>query len=246
MSDARGEAVTLNADSLYAALGKQHLPRILYLSACHSAPVAQELSQIIPITIGTTDEIKNYFAWESSIAFYEELYSGGTVLDAFNVSRQLLGALGAKVTTAIFSSDQNILRKKLFNPPQLLARFSKRGEQRSGDYYFEPGFLGAPKNTTQIVYFTDDMTFVNKENTWEEDLCWVSRDKEYEDGIRWLDDCWNCTADFDLFATAVTQDGEARTVHAKVKDALLSYYSRKAAEEDRSIPQKVMLLIDKF
>ena len=235
--DSHGRAVALTLQSLPAALGVRR-PRLLYLSACHSAALAEQLKTEIPIVIGTTDSIENYFAREASAAFYEALFTGYSVKEAFDASSGLLKALSDnKVTTELFCSPSDG-RKVLFSPPRLVARFEGM-KQGDGNFLFEPGFLGASEHTTQTIFFTDDETFIRKRKGLERSLCWVNRDKAYGDGIRWLDRCWQCDGDFNLFATAVTQNGEHRTVHAKASDALSAYYRAEEAK-GKKVPKRIL------
>jgi hypothetical protein len=240
LTDSHGSTVTLNSQSLPAAIGAMFRPRLLYLSACNSAPVAAQLKNEIPLVIGTTDQIANYYAREASTAFYECLFSGYTVEDAFKVSKSLLETLSGGVSTDLFAKLETDRRAILFQPPRLVARFKPNYNQRRGHFSFEPGFRGAPVHTTQVVFFTDDTTFLDSEEpSMEENLCWVCRDKAY-DGIRWLDDYWQCDGDFDLYATAVTQEGKHTTVHAKVKDALTEFYKAEAIKTGNLTPNPIL------
>jgi hypothetical protein len=240
--DSLGKTVSLNAGNVTAALGTQFRPHVIYLSACHSAPLAEQLSNEVPVTIGTTDDVENYYAREASMAFYESLYSGNTVQQAFDVSKSLLETLSREVSTRMFSKATEARRHILHHPPQLVARFSKLDDQGDKEFWFEPGFLGVPDNTNQAIFFTNDMTYAKSDKTLENDLCWISRDSDYGD-IHWLDEYWKCKGDFRMFATAVTGSGEFRTVYAKVADALMAYYTIEAAKRGAQVSKRIQDLI---
>jgi len=239
--DLLGRQVDLNPNNISAALGVRFRPHVLYLSACSSAPVAEQMRSHVPVTIGTTEDIENYFARETSMAFYENLYAGCTIQEAFEVSRSLLETLDKTLSTKMFCQSEDAARRVLYRPPQLVARFSDLDDQKADKFYIEPGFLGVPDNTNQIVFFTNDLSFRQSDDSLEEDLCWINREPDHET-IRWLGEYWNCSEDFRMFATAVTNKGEFKTVYAKVTDALTAHYDMEAARGSR-VPRKIKELI---
>lgn len=245
LADTYGGEVKLTNDKIAAAFGDIR-PTVLFLSACHSGPVAKSLSGQFPVVIGTNADVENYPAHEAAAAFYDSLAMGNTIEGAYDTSSALLMALsGDQVKTEIYAQ-KGAARRVLFNPPQLLARFGDT--PKSGKwFYFEPGFLGAPKHTMQTLFFTDDPTFKQPKQSWEESLCWIARGKSYnvDHDVRWLGHLWSCVGDFELYATATAQQGEFRTVYSHASDALSAYY-RIEDSNGIKVPKKIWQTIDEL
>ncbi len=64
--------------------------QLVLLSACHSAPIAEALAEVIPCTIGIRAQISDSAAITFAAAFYQALGFGRNIQDAFDLGRNAL------------------------------------------------------------------------------------------------------------------------------------------------------------
>jgi len=63
---------------------------LVLLSACHSAPIAEALAEVIPCTIGIREQITDSAAITFAAAFYQALGFGRNIQEAFDLGRNAL------------------------------------------------------------------------------------------------------------------------------------------------------------
>jgi hypothetical protein len=64
--------------------------QLVLLSACHSAPIAEALAEVIPCTIGIREAITDSAAITFAAAFYQALGFGRNIQEAFDLGRNAL------------------------------------------------------------------------------------------------------------------------------------------------------------
>jgi CHAT domain len=225
LSSNENETVNLTAEMLYAFLPILRPPRVIYLNACNSMSIAETLATEfgVPVAIGTSAPIKNWVARASARNFYERLFSGMTVEQAFGTCQQMARALSRGSVdmkmycgTGSYPPGKEVLRRK----PLLVADFADGG--RLNGRYFILGVDGCTPDTTQVVFFTDDESYVPDDpNDKENELCTVVRGKVV-DGKLWTEDDepWWADGDVQLYAVAVTGSGMCYTVTSFLSDAI--------------------------
>jgi hypothetical protein len=95
-----------------------------------------------------------------------------------------------------------------------------------GVYSVVLGVVGCPANTTQIIFFTDDESFIGKkQDNLPNDLCDVVRGAPVR-GVVWLDSAepWRVIGDFRMFAVGVTGDGQTFSVASTLCEAIETRY----------------------
>src|SRR6266700_1415387 len=190
LTNSKEHPVRLSAQALLAVL-TAHLPRLVYINACTSEEIAQELSRVIPYVIGTTADITNFAARKSAVTFYRCLLRGQTLRGAYEASAATVETLGASVKTALHMLPGSQPSKEIFyRLPQLVAYFSgNRFDARNGRHSFEIGLSGASENTIQVAFCTDDESFLSKDADPTRTLCSIVRTNAINGEI-WLADGW--------------------------------------------------------
>ena len=216
-------AVKLDASTLIAFLAHERPPRLIYLNACDSLPIADELAAVVPMTIGISAPITNRAARASAVAFYERILDGARVAEAFSVAKKMVEVMDHQTASAsLFArGGANPALEVLHRTPRLVAGLC--GELKAGQKRFNVrfGLIGCPSNTAQVIFFTDDESYVNDEESYEEDLCLVVRGYPVR-GIIWADaqDKWETYGDFRIFAVGVTGDGLTFSICSMLCDAI--------------------------
>jgi hypothetical protein len=243
LSNADKHMVELTGPVLASLLDVSTPPQLIYISACNSQKVAEEVTKLIPMAIGTTADVTNRAARASSVHFYERLLSGSTLLDAFRSSSALLHALeGGRARTVLFPKQGNAgAQVALVDVPKIVARFYSDPQAKkykadprpdeAGEFWIDIGVAGCPMDTTQVVFFTDDEEMTDFEPGWADktrlEYSQV-RAAEYARIIRgppvrgnlWGDWFWTSYRDFRIFATGVTARGTTFSLFTMACDAL--------------------------
>lgn len=230
LRNSKGAAVRITPEILQAFIPKEARLRLVYLNACDSAAIADNLVKIttkVPMAIGTTAPITNHTARSAAALFYERIIEGETVDSAFESSRAMIDAL----------QDQSASSKLFFNPaiatptreflhfiPRIVAKLAGRPTTavRPGQYKMHLGIVGFPTNTRQVVFFTDDPSFITKGTTLENALCWVVRPQSDVATI-WCVGAALSKKNFRVSACGMTADGRTFSVSTMVSDALEHY-----------------------
>lgn len=242
-----GNLVELNADALKHFIDHEAIPRIVYLNACNSAPVAEELSKLVPISIGTSSPITNRAARSGAVSFYTKLLEGKTVQSAYessNASIKVLqhGETHSKIYCRSGVDPTVIIMHQI---PRIVARF--KGDDicvdKKGMYKFEIGMLGCPNSTRQLVIFTGDQTFVKDGSSLTSDMCSISLEMPLK-GELWIDETWWSSGDFVLHGCGVTSDYQHFVTCSAICDALEAYYKLKFRDPTLSkTPKRIIQAI---
>ena len=214
LSSSSGGAVSVTASMLKAFFNHKHPPQLVYLNSCDSRQIAADLKDNVDFAIGTTAPITNRAARSAAVTFYERLLSGVSVEHSFRAGEKLIEALqGSGVGAELFSrKGVNPAATVLHHVPRIVATFDTKNPKVADDGYVEVrlGIIGCPPSTRQIIFFTDDESFVDDPHELEDDLCLVLRDQPVR-GTIWTSkpQSWEVMGDFRLFAVGVT--GDART-----------------------------------
>lgn len=209
-------------------------PRLVYLNACNSAEIASHLTNegVVDFAIGAQVPIQNGPAIKTAAIFYDWLARGHSVQAAYDAASALLD---------IFQDQENALVLKCHTGakpectqlqaiPMIVARVPRiqagtnKGKLRldrkaDGFYNIEFGILNCPPDTTQVVFFVDDWSFIQDENSLEEDLCEVKREEAKEAEL-WFDSQWDANKDYHVYATGVRARGETFTISSSPSEAL--------------------------
>ena len=230
-TNSSGGTVRLRARALRNFLTMEKPPRIVYLNACESKAIAEELANEIQIAIGTTAKITNRAARSAALLFYDHLIGGASVRRAFEAGKSMIESLADEGTSSEIYAKEGVSidTETLHSVPKIVARFfkDKWRPPRDGFYEFEVGVTGCPRNSVQVVIFTDDKSFivpeddddVEDEQFLAGELCKVVRGVASR-GTIWAESTWLSYGDFRLFASGVTAGGEQFVASSTLCDAL--------------------------
>ena len=220
--------VELQSEALLALLPRDHLPKLVLLNACNSDQVAKALAALPLVAIGSTAPITNQAAITSASVLYDRLISGATIKEAFAAMQGVVKTLqhgGAQVS--IYANRDELLDYVPHRPPRLVARLPSEAKIfGKTSVNIEIGVLGCPESTTQIVFFTDDPSFLRNKRKADEDLegdlTEVIRDCPRQGEI-WTETSWQANGDFRVAACGIQGGGSTFSVSARVSDALELY-----------------------
>jgi hypothetical protein len=229
-SNRLGKVISVTASILNALIDVPKPPKLVYLNACDSTKLAESAAKIVPAAIGTTAAISNHDAVVSAVRFYEALLEGSTVDRAFGSAKALLEAVSEKSTSAaIFYKFDEFATYRLIEPFQVIARFGTADEfnfkpDSDGNYYIECGVLGCPDDTTVVSFFSDDESFIRKEN--ENDLLiGIAKGPPIRTRM-WEGTSYSYEGDFRVGASGITGGGQAFAAYSTACDALELYFER--------------------
>lgn len=237
LANQNGEPKKLTPEALSIFVSIEHPPKLIILNACNSDVMAKQLTEVVPITLGITAEISNAAARESVRLFYERIFDGHSVNDAFKACREMIRTIDDG------SSSAELCRNPIVKPenelflvsPRIIARFEDDSYRASdGDFEFGLGVIGCPGNTHQVVFFTDDEDLADEDNL-EESLCSVARGTPIR-GVIWVDHSWFVSGNIRIFASGVTADGEQFATSSMLTDALTYFYRVQAKNPNVTLP----------
>jgi CHAT domain-containing protein len=209
LADQDGVAIPITGEMLSAFLAPDHLPRLVYLNACNSGEIAQTLIDTgqVAMAIGSTAPITNRSARAAAVAFYERILIGMSAARAFDACQRMLDALSQGQASVKLCTASGIdPAKEILHPvPTLIADFQDKNPKpdADGEYGLRVGIQGCPPDTTQVIFFTDDSSFINDEETLEEDLSVVVRTTPVAGTIWTPEDVWWVEGDHRLVAVGV-------------------------------------------
>lgn len=218
-----GRDVELSANQLMQLLPLDHLPRLILLNACDSDQIASHLASLPLVAIGSTAPITNQAAIASATIFYDRLLRGSTIDAAYRAMDAIVHSLEERKVRFELQEGKTGLRETvLHRGPELVAKLrSGKPGVANGSAFVHLGFTGCPVNTTQVVFFTDDPTFIINGKSLEFCLTEVIRDLP-RGGEVWTDE-WNCDGDFRITACAITADGRTISHSSMLSDAVERY-----------------------
>ncbi|PWW04247.1 hypothetical protein DFR52_101941 [Hoeflea marina] len=204
-------------------------PKLVYLNACDSADIAKGICDTVRYAIGTTAPITNFAARKGAIAFYRAIGQGRTLRSAFESSRSTVEVLssagGSKVETILFPENGIEDDAVLHEPTRIVAHFESHDFKlnKHGVAKLEIGVAGCPDQVRQVVFCTDDETFIEDDSELETSLCSVNLGYAWK-GEFWLDEVWQTFGDMRIFALLISANGEHVSVSSTVCDALEEFY----------------------
>lgn len=252
LSNESGREVPLSAEALRAYLPFDKPPRLIYLNACDSIDIAKALSDTVPIAIGSTAPITNRAARAAASVFYGRILEGAAVGHAFRTAKMSIETLQSGTASAeIFTrpgidADSEFLHRT----PRLIGDFSSGIPKATyGRYSIRVGVVGCPANTSQVLVFTDDESFLESyddddaDDTLASHLCVVIRKRPIK-GVVWADefDEWDVSGDFRMFAIGVTGDGSTFVVPTTLAGDAIEYRYRLAP--NGNIPSDISSAIE--
>ena len=236
LGDANERRVNLTADALKVFLDTESPPRLVYLNSCNSASIASQIIDVVPMAIGTTAPITNHVARMAAVSFYSRILSGRSVSKAFLAGRTVMSALAKNQVSSVLYHGPGVNTDKeyLHYPPRLVARLAEKPRAKSNHCEFVVGLLGCSANTHQVIFFTDDETFMFDEEDLESSLSSIVRTQAVN-GEVWLSEVWSAQGNFRIFSCATTLEGEVYSVASTLCEALDRYYE--AAGEFEEVPK---------
>jgi hypothetical protein len=250
LSDEDGEPIKVTAEMLRGFFPPNHVPRLVYLNSCDSVRIAKRLveSGTVSLAIGSTAPITNRVARASAVAFYERLLAGLTIEQSFEACKQMAEAMaGAAASVKLYKSREVSPETDVMHPvPRLIADFmdGKLKPNSDGHYSFRLGLIGCPTGTTQVIFFTDDESYIRDYEDLESDLTWVVRDTPVN-GLIWTDEdiVWRAEGDHRLVAAGLKSGGGCYIVESTLCEAIENRYR---LSELRGIPRAVAGAIKKL
>jgi hypothetical protein len=235
LSNSAEMQVPLSSATLRAVLAA-HIPRLVYINACTSREIATDLAGFVPHAIGTSADITNFAARKSAVSFYRYLLRGHSLDVAFQASSATASTLDASVKTEIFSRtgfEQS--REFFYSVPKLLAYFIDHDFSPSKQRYdFMIGMAGASEATMQIVFCTDDESFLTNDTDKVQDddeiipevkLCEVVRTNAIKGEVWTEKNNWqDIEGDFRLYALGITSSGRCYSIAGTLCEALTNFY----------------------
>jgi len=130
------------------------------------------------------------------------------------------------VKTELFCKASADSRRYVFHKiPKLVARFEEDGFiANDGTYSFELGIVGASSITMQVLFCTDDDSFLEGAGNQTDKLAFVQRTKAVN-GEVWLSYPWTrIKGDFRLYALISTAGGTCYSLASTLCEALSVFY----------------------
>lgn len=242
----------LTARALKAFVAIEKPPRLIILRACNSAEIAEEIvarhqKDGVGMAIGATVKVSTGSSREAIRLLYERLLSGHPVETAFEACQEMMHTITHDPDAlAIYHADDiDPAREFFLASPQIVARFESMKPNSEGQYPFLIGVLGCPPDTHQVVFFTDDETYITDDEEMENDLTEVVRSAAARGAI-WTETTWKAYGQIRIFASGVTMAGEQFMASSSLTDALLRYQRIINKNSAGLIPPKMTAAIDKL
>ena len=148
------------------------------------------------------------------------------------IRAELTAALG--LTAAETPPEQRSAERRL-GAKFLRERNANRPLRREGgEYKFRLYVAAAHPNTSQVIFFTDDKSFIGKAHEMEYDLSLLVRGAPDTNGNFWAHKrdsyIWGCDGDHRLYAVGVTSNGESFSVSGSLTDAFRLHYGANPKE----------------
>jgi hypothetical protein len=223
-----GRQICLDADTLNTFISDEFPPKIVYMNACNSEAIGLSLLKKVPMVIGSTAPITNRSAISAAVVFYEHVLAGASVARAFEVCQKMIEVSMADAASMVLHKRENIEpeREILYQIPRIIAEYQilSQGRKKKKSLRVRFGLFGCPPSTSQVVFFTDDQSFITGKNSYENDLCHVVRTPPKQ-GVLWARGYgWITNGDFRIFAAATLPDGKNLFASAMLSAALRYRY----------------------
>ena len=214
-------------------------PKLVVINACSSDTMAKEVARAADFVIGTDAPITNVGARTMAATLYQRLAMSSSILAAFNAASAMLRVVDrGQVRAHLFPEDSaaEASRIRLSEPLRVIACFTKiekwlnAGVRAPRSTFniklpeIEFGVAGAPANSVQLQFFTDDRTDEPGKNQSLADLrSWIVEAKAVR-GEMWVDEDDSYYGDMQWYASVVTSDGTIVSAASTITDALERYY----------------------
>ncbi len=235
------EHVVLDGDMLADFLAALTIrPKLVVINACNSSAMAQKLVRSADFVIGTDAEISNVGARTMAATLYQRLAAAASVWDAFKAAEAMLTFIDQRAVKArLFPEDAVEIARltRLTDPLRVVACFPQiekvlehghlippRGFRPEAPYV-QFGLAGAPADTVQSQFFTDDPSIVpTKEGESLADArSWLLDDRPVKGEI-WVDPYYPYYGDMRWYGTVVTAGHQIFSTTSTTIDALVRYY----------------------
>ncbi len=130
---------------------------------------------------------------------------------------------------------ENARKEILYSTPRLVAQFvDHQFSSEDGLYNFEIGLSGAGLFTWQVVFCTDDESFIEPRRLLASQLCFVARTNPIK-GEVWSNEMFVAIeGDFRLYALAITPSGDCYSIAGTLCEALTNFYEAHLNEKTGS------------
>jgi hypothetical protein len=228
LADAGETKVLLTAEALKTLLAIRP-PKLLYLNACCSLPLAEAIIEMVPFAIGTTAPVTNFAARKGAVNFYRGIIRGWSLDAAHESSSSTINVLSNYSVKSELKAKTglDVARHFLYEPTRLVAFFEDHNFiAANGSFTLRLGIAGCPPGTHQVVFCADDPSFIRDNGgDLESCLCSVERSLPSKGEI-WLDHTWEeINGDFKIYALGIpTGTDPPFAVSCMVCDALEEFY----------------------
>ncbi len=254
LGDRRGQNVPLTGELLRRLIPDDLLPKLVYLNACDSKDIAEDVAAIVPMAIGTTANIRNGTALASMRRFYEQIFHGRDARSAFEASRAMVEALDqGECSLTLEHRDDVDPSKVILHPrPKLIARFVNDDFScdDDGNYTINLGVDGCPKGITQVLFSYDARIGEVDTNLDEDgmafDACRLTLGPPVRNRV------WCSVPDWayyeqPIYAVGISHDRVSFAISGTLCDAISAHYeTSRMSKPDRNELQSAIDLIRNY
>jgi hypothetical protein len=232
----KGHEIHLTRSDLATILG--HLstkPRLLFLNACFSSELGEELKSSVDVVIGAEGKIRDDVARKFARSFYGGLTHSCSIKAAFELAQTESKMAGEDPDQVVINhlpgSDPGEL---IFHAwPELMAKFvlTRKGipEIERDHYSIHLWLRGADQNVDSVSYQINHDSYQPKDRYWE-----INR----SESTCFLTDDYTATGDVALRATVWSRDRGVGT-QTTLSEALIRYYGD---EPDAAIAEAIKVI----
>lgn len=232
-------AVNLSGDQLAVIFSAMSVrPKLVVLNACNSHAMAERVATASDFAIGIDAPVTNIGARKMAAILYQQLARGASLAAAFKASATMLEIEeGGNANAKLFPVDgQELARRTMLSEPfRIVACFPDVDAWLDGDQrkkckvdmsapYVQFGVAGAPQDSCQLQFFTDDESVQPaKGEGLESARSWLIEDRPVRGEI-WLSDWYSYYGDLHWYASVVTGGKSIHSASSAMCDALERYY----------------------
>ena len=252
LAHADRSAATLKPEQLHSWLSEARPPKLLVINACNSHGFAKELVQLGRVTfaIGSTAPISNETAVRATVTLYRRLARGESLAAAFRAAR---AAVEVKDDLTVSLELYRSTRRDLDPEKFFLVRKRRIGAQfvredrgaavaefpalavYDNEFKFRLYVAATHPHTSQVIFFTDDPSFIGKAHMMENDMSLLVRGTPDAYGTFWAHErdsyIWSTDGEHRLFAVGVTPSRESFSVSGSLLAAISLHYDELYPEE---------------
>jgi hypothetical protein len=227
LSNVKERQVPLTAETLRALIAS-HPPKLVLISACTSSTIAKGIVGTVPFAIGVNAPVTNFAARKSAVTLYRVLLRGESLLAAFNASNATLTALSARNDVRAnleVAAGYSATKERLYRLPRIVARLDLDSVSGAAkEWTLQIGLCGALSDTIQVVFATDDESYIVDGKNPYVDMAFVVRTTPVDGEIWQQDRIQEVEGDFRIYALATTADGKCYSVAGTACEALRNFY----------------------